>query len=794
MKLRSTFLLYILLLVCTSIAELYAEESITNETIEPIKIVALDNDYPYSFKLDDGTKTGFYIEFWKLWSETTGMPVEFHLTTFESSMTAVKNNEGMHIGLFKSPERSFWADFSHPYFRVDTGIVYNRKAANTKSLRMAKGYHVGVRANSFQAVYLAKNYPELSLYQFSGMEEVIPKLMNDELDAIVSEIPILNAELSKYNLNGVLTIADEILHSNTVHALIPKGNTKLIQKVNNGIENIPIEKLIVLSKKWLPYVKPFFKDMLGFSSLTIAEKKWLLNQIQYSVAMADGNYPFEFYDENGIASGLVADYIYHVRDKLNIDTRIDHQSTWMEAFELFKQNKIDIISDIVYTPERAKYINFTEPYFSTPNVIAIRKDSFYVDGMNSLINKKVGIIGGYEVELFGKDYPNIDFQVVASDTDGLEKLSKGEIDAYIGIIAIINHTIEDLQLSNLMVTAFTPYNFELSMGVRKGLEPLVPILNKVFANMTQKQKSSIANTWLASQVNRGVDTKTIFLWGLPIILFLLIIIISIISRSNRRLHLEVSIREQAEQEAIHANNAKSEFLSSMSHELRTPLNAIIGFSELLKLDENMKSRQIESIGEIENAGEHLLTLVNEVLDLTKIEMGKMEVEHEPIAVNRIIENSINLVKPLAKKHHLEIIFENRFDAAVINADAGRFKQCLINLLSNAINYNNKNGRVIIEVKAIDDAQLIISISDTGIGISEENLKKIFDPFQCVSSEHHFKDGAGIGLTITLNMVELMGGKLNVTSEEGKGSCFSIVMPLLNPESLQGEVPREREPN
>jgi len=783
MKLRITYFLLATLTFFSS-AQVSSEER-AQEPRDVLTIVASDNTQPFSFSLPDGSPSGLYIEFWKLWSQTNNIPIRIVLTSFEEALLLTKQKNTLNAGLFRNKQREEWADFSLPIHNVQIGIIYNRSIDKKPKLRDINDLKTLVLELSFQENYIRENYPDIELSTFKDFDLGIQKLLDNEAQAIIGALPWAYSELAKKGLSGVFVISDEVIVSNNVFALIAKGQPELLEKINHGIENIPIDKLINLEKKWLPTLKPFYKEAVDFSALTLAEKKWLRSHAQFSVAMAEGNYPFEFYDKKGEASGLVADYIYHVKSKLNIDTFISHQATWMEAFELFKQNKIDIISDIVNTPERAKFINFTEPYFSTHNVITIRKDSFFVDSMESLSNKKVGILDGYEVELFSKDYPGINFQIVESDNDGLLKLSEGEIDAYIGIISLINNRIEQLQLSNLMVAAFAPYKFELSMGVRKGLESLVPILNKVFASMTEKERASIANTWLSSQVNRGIDTKTIILWALPVILFLLIITISIISRSNRRLQLEVSIRKKAEQEATHANSAKSEFLSSMSHELRTPLNAIIGFSELLKFDDNMSPAQIENIVEIEKAGEHLLTLVSEVLDLTKIELGKMEFDSKPILLSPIVESSINLIKPLTKKHHLEVFYENNVDKAVIKVDAGKFKQCLINLLSNAVNYNNVNGKIIVEVKASDDNHLVISISDTGIGISEENLKRVFEPFQCVSLEHHFKDGIGIGLTITLNMIELMGGKLNVTSKEGEGSCFSIVMPLHNLESING---------
>ena len=228
----------------------------------------------------------------------------------------------------------------------------------------------------------------------------------------------------------------------------------------------------------------------------------------------------------------------------------------------------------------------------------------------------------------------------------------------------------------------------------------------------------------------------------------------------------------ARDEAERANVAKSVFLSSMSHELRTPLNAILGFSQLMEIDSNLSEKHKEYIHEILKAGQHLLQLINEVLDLSKIETGKLSLSIEPVELSSILEECIHLLSPLAKFRKIAMVYHETPNV-VVYADRTRLKQAILNLLSNAVKYNNEKGEVLVEVIAIDSTIYRIKISDTGPGIPAEHLNELFLPFNRLGAESSGIEGTGIGLTITKKIVDLMGGKLGVSSVINVGSQFWI---------------------
>jgi CheY-like chemotaxis protein/nitrogen-specific signal transduction histidine kinase len=248
------------------------------------------------------------------------------------------------------------------------------------------------------------------------------------------------------------------------------------------------------------------------------------------------------------------------------------------------------------------------------------------------------------------------------------------------------------------------------------------------------------------------------------------------SNQNVRLRIEADYREDAlrtaKDEAEQANKAKSQFLSSMSHELRTPLNAILGYAQLLEYDNSMPQNQQANLREISSAGRLLLELVNQILDLAKIEKGSMDVYIEQVKLEDVFTECKSLIKPLATEHNILLDFDTRV-SGYVRADHTRLKQVILNLLSNAIKYNRPNGTVTLRCSLIDDNRARIEIEDTGIGIPRHKIENLFKPFDRLNIDNRDIEGTGIGLSISRQLTEMMGGTMNVSSEPDRGSLFWI---------------------
>jgi PAS domain S-box-containing protein len=243
---------------------------------------------------------------------------------------------------------------------------------------------------------------------------------------------------------------------------------------------------------------------------------------------------------------------------------------------------------------------------------------------------------------------------------------------------------------------------------------------------------------------------------------------------SERKRAEEEVR-QAKDEAERANLAKSEFLSRMSHELRTPLNAILGFGQLLEMDRLPPEHQ-ESVSQILKAGRHLLDLINEVLDISRIEAGGLTLSPEPVRIADALSDALELIRPLAAARGIGISIDNRVDGHHVRADRQRLKQVLLNLLSNAVKYNAEGGHVTLSCTE-DDGLMRIGVTDTGSGIAPEEMGRVFSPFDRLGRQEGDVEGTGLGLALSKGLMEAMGGRLDVESAPGEGSTFTVELPL-----------------
>jgi signal transduction histidine kinase/ActR/RegA family two-component response regulator len=264
-----------------------------------------------------------------------------------------------------------------------------------------------------------------------------------------------------------------------------------------------------------------------------------------------------------------------------------------------------------------------------------------------------------------------------------------------------------------------------------------------------------------------------------------------LTRVNRDLEQQVIERRKAEEgarlageEAERANRSKSDFLSRMSHELRTPLNAILGFGQLLEM-EQLSDEQREGVEQILKGGRHLLDLINEVLDIARIEIGRIQLSIEPVGVLELIAELLDLVRPLASERQIELRADStpgpdRF----CMADRQRLKQALLNLLSNAVKYNREGGAVYVSCEEVGGERLLVRVTDQGHGIAPDKLQRLFTPFDRLGAEETGVEGTGLGLALSNRLVEAMGGTITVESEVGRGSTFVIELPLAEAEGAR----------
>ena len=254
-------------------------------------------------------------------------------------------------------------------------------------------------------------------------------------------------------------------------------------------------------------------------------------------------------------------------------------------------------------------------------------------------------------------------------------------------------------------------------------------------------------------------------------------------RSWHGTHLDISDLVRARETAEAASQAKDRFLAVMSHELRTPLNAVLGFAQVLENDDRLDGDQRDSVEEILRAGRHLLALINEVLDLARINAGQIEITLEPLPLAALMRECETLLQPLARARQVRVSLDEGGAALAARADRVRLKQVLLNLLSNALTYGREGGHVRLGMQAAGPGRVRLSVHDDGPGIPPERLPDLFRPFQRLSADRAAVEGTGMGLTITQRLVELMGGHIGVDNRPGQGCSFHVELPAADLDPL-----------
>lgn len=305
--------------------------------------------------------------------------------------------------------------------------------------------------------------------------------------------------------------------------------------------------------------------------------------------------------------------------------------------------------------------------------------------------------------------------------------------------------------------------------------------------------SVMTNSTLNKQISRLDSVRIIFTLGACSLILLTMVIIFIIYYNLSKKQLCET--DQAKQEAVRANMAKSEFLSSMSHDIRTPMNAIIGMTEIALKNSHDFVRVEDCLRKIKLSSKQLLGLINDVLDMSKIESGKMTLSMEPMSLREVMDDIVNIAQPQVKaRNQFFDVFIYKIESEKVYCDEVRLNQVLLNLLSNALKFTPEQGRIDIHCyqepssKGDEYVQTHFIVEDTGIGMSEEFQKKIFDSFEREDNEHvrHIV-GTGLGTSITKSIITLMGGTIELTSEKGKGSKFHVILDLKKVEEEENEM-------
>lgn len=524
----------------------------------------------------------------------------------------------------------------------------------------------------------------------------------------------------------------------------------------------------------------------GEIALTAEERAYLATLPALTLGADEFWPPLDFFDEDGRYRGINADYSYLIMDKLGLELKPFHTSSWKKLVQDFKAGRMDLISGVQPTPSRLEYMVFSKPFLDRPYMIMVHEDARFVNSLADLEGRRVAVGAGFAIEeILANDYPQLELIGYASGGQALQALGSGEVDAYVGLLDTSTWMLQNLNIDNVKVTAPTQYKYFQSIGINKKHARLVPLINRAIISITGQQHQEIKNSWFQAEFQRELDraqVTRVVIWTLAFLLPIILVTLIWNRRLNsakRRLQRSQAELAVARDKAQQASEFKSQFMANMSHEIRTPMNAIMGMNHLL-MHSGLNERQQDYANKIKQASAGLLGVINDVLDFSKVEAGRLDILHQAFNLNTVFTELADMMAVRAADKGIEVIIDVDPDIPdQLLGDALRLGQVLINLTQNAIKFTARGEvRVIARHKKISPqkVQLELRVEDTGTGIPQQKLQSLFEPYvQLDGSITRNYGGTGLGLSISRQLVELMGGEIQVQSELGQGSCFTVLL-------------------
>jgi signal transduction histidine kinase len=682
-----------------------------------------------------------------------------------------------------TPERAESIDFSTYAEGTERYWIYTREdhtnLTNSDPKQM-NGCRIGAADGSYQKELLEKwldsNQIQAEVVVCKGYDEMIGKMDADELDALV--VPALSVN------SDFIAIAN--IGASDCYFGVSKSRPDLLKELNSALEEINNIETDYSNKLYARYEG---KAVINYV-LNKEEKQWLdTHENTIRVGYLKDNLPF-CGEENGKLIGILGTVLDTVQEKYKITIKAVPCSTGVEMNEALQSGKIDIAGPILqdfYTQEQFQVVLTDEIFDITP--VVIYKGNEYTNSLSTIAATETSL---YSKLMVSRLFPDAEIKQYDTQEECLKAVANGKVGATVIPSSKIN-LLNESSLTKSLSFAEMAKRQELGMFTTRENRRAATIINKAIA-----QSSNILNGVVLAQ--NSVSEKKMTLQdvlaeyaGLAIVVSFVIIFVLLLLVYS----LSVSRKKQMEalkeaQDANAANIAKTTFLNHMSHDIRTPMNAIVGFTDIAM--KRKPDKEVENcLKKIRQSSEYLMTLMNDVLDISHIESGKLEYKPIPVDLRDMLNTVLSIARGYIENRDLNLyVSREELKTPYVMADELRIREVLLNIISNAIKFTKDGGTISFVAENCpgnDEHHVIVRyrISDTGIGMSEEFLDRIFDEFsQENDGARTSYKGTGLGMAIAKKYVDLMGGKIEVSSRQGVGSTFTVEIPLLIAEHVETE--------
>ena len=759
----------------------------TTQVIEEENKTVRVGYFPYS-NFQEGSygehKQGAGYEYLQKISYITGWKYEYVYGSFKECLDMLADGKIDILGSVSyTPERAESIDFSTYAEGTEKYWIYTREDHTDLTdgdLKQMNGCRIGVADGSYQKDLLEKwldsNQIHAEVVACKGYDEMIEKLDADELDALV--IPALSVN------SDFIAIAN--IGAGDCYFGVSKSRPDLLKELNATLEEINNTETDYSSKLYASYEG---KAVINYA-LNKEEKQWLdAHENTIRVGYLKDNLPF-CGEENGKLTGILGTVLDTVQEKYEITIKVVPCSTGVQMNEALQSGEINIAGPIIqdfYMQEQFQVV-LTDAIFDITPVV-IYKGKEYSSCLSTIAVTETSLYSELMVSLL---FPDAEIKQYGTQEECLEAVANGKVGATVIPSSKIN-LLNESPLTKSLSFAEMAKRQELAMFTTRENRRAATIINKAI-----DQSSNILNGVVLAQNSVSEKKMTLqdvlteyagFVIGVSfVIIFVLLLLLYSLSVSRKK---QMEALKEA-QDANAANIAKTTFLNHMSHDIRTPMNAIVGFTDIAM--KRKPDKEVEDcLKKIRQSSEYLMTLINDVLDISRIESGKLEYKPVLVDLRDMTDTVLSIARGYMENRDLNFsVSREELKNPYVMADELRIREVLLNIISNAVKFTKDGGTISFAAENApgnDENHIIVRyhISDTGIGMSEEFQTRIFDEFsQENNGARTSYKGTGLGMAIAKQYVDLMGGKIEVSSRQGVGLAFTVEIPLLIAEHVLTE--------